>query len=954
MSAQFGRDHCKIAVVKILQTIGWHSINSTPLEVLTDLMVQYIRQISKTTNDYTTEFGNTEANLDHLGLAFHELGINLSDLSEYVTYVNFCPAAQPVPKFPLPKEDNLNFLKPGSQEVVTRPVHIHEHMPPMFPLLEESEIKAEEHDAVTNDATDENINAPQFKKPAEVLPEFRRPKREDEGGRPTREISSVMMTTSGFLSPAREGKLPEAKAPLPPPPPPPPVEPPPPPAPPVSTGGSLAHSASFSEAAIKKRIEKKEKKINKELFKPFTEEKLMKKHTSMKDVVKMKKKAAVTAAAVASNHQPNLATPNLLPHVPLPFFQPPRLSEIKVSPVPPQKIFRETPDKTLAAAKAKTEKFNTTITPIPIKTNSPMSQMTIQQVEKLFNEPDRKKINILRKISNVKENKAKKELKQNAIVDEGTEIVNKINLSSDITIEPIPMRKGGNSPNIYFDDGSPPGTPRTPDIMLHHPHHHQQHHPSPPVQKEKRKRKDPKPKIKKPRKSQHRPMFTESELMDIIVNRPKTPEAHHHMRTQLPPHMGIPSMPFPFLANFGGPGLIPSQLTTPMFPFSHLGGIPNFGKNPYFPSHLPPQMDVGAPLPTNKVKETKEVKIPPPVVEVKPPPPAPQPKPVDVLPQPAPPPRLPTPTPPPPSSPPTPSIQQQPIQVPETSSSTSIITPRPKTPVPLEIVPKKNKEHKKEKKDKIKKKNKKDKVKDKEEKKKIKDLKKEGKEKVKREKKIKKKDKEKLEKEKELSDNPLIPKILLKVNSPSPRPETPERKLIIKPIVKKDENDDVPQVHDKKREPSPGGLAKISALVTGPPKPKNTLSPVPPLEEPPPAPTTPRTPGRPRLHPLKPKSTPKPPKKVEQPQQQLQQVFKKIDEHGNEVWICPSCGQQDDGRPMIGCDGCDAWYHWVCVGIQVPPDENENWYCKPCLARKNEDFQSDKKRKRKRKEKKEH
>lgn len=36
---------------------------------------------------------------------------------------------------------------------------------------------------------------------------------EDEG-RPTREISSVMMTSSGFISPAREGKLPDSKTPM--------------------------------------------------------------------------------------------------------------------------------------------------------------------------------------------------------------------------------------------------------------------------------------------------------------------------------------------------------------------------------------------------------------------------------------------------------------------------------------------------------------------------------------------------------------------------------------------------------------------------------------------------------------------------------------------------------------------------------------------------------------------
>ncbi|XP_047738009.1 transcription initiation factor TFIID subunit 3 [Hyalella azteca] len=57
-----------------------------------------------------------------------------------------------------------------------------------------------------------------------------------------------------------------------------------------------------------------------------------------------------------------------------------------------------------------------------------------------------------------------------------------------------------------------------------------------------------------------------------------------------------------------------------------------------------------------------------------------------------------------------------------------------------------------------------------------------------------------------------------------------------------------------------------------------------------------------------------------------------VDDQGNEVWICPTCGKQDDGSPMIGCDTCDDWYHWVCVGIQVPPNEAENWYCPRCLA----------------------
>lgn len=136
MSFQYSRDHCKIAVSKILQTIGWHTVNSTPLEVLTDILSKYMLQISKISADYAHEFGQTEVNLDHLGLAFQEMGINLGELEEYVTFVNFAPGPHAVPKFPITKENNLNFLKPGSKEVVTRPVHINEHLPPMYPLLE--------------------------------------------------------------------------------------------------------------------------------------------------------------------------------------------------------------------------------------------------------------------------------------------------------------------------------------------------------------------------------------------------------------------------------------------------------------------------------------------------------------------------------------------------------------------------------------------------------------------------------------------------------------------------------------------------------------------------------------------------------------------------------------------------------------------------------------------------
>ena len=77
--------------------------------------------------------GRTEPNLDDVALAFRDMNVNLSDLEEYVSNVDPVPCAIEVPKFPLQKENHLNFLKPGSKEVVTRPVHVNEHLPAMFP-----------------------------------------------------------------------------------------------------------------------------------------------------------------------------------------------------------------------------------------------------------------------------------------------------------------------------------------------------------------------------------------------------------------------------------------------------------------------------------------------------------------------------------------------------------------------------------------------------------------------------------------------------------------------------------------------------------------------------------------------------------------------------------------------------------------------------------------------------
>ncbi|KAG8947128.1 hypothetical protein FRC04_010979 [Tulasnella sp. 424] len=42
------------------------------------------------------------------------------------------------------------------------------------------------------------------------------------------------------------------------------------------------------------------------------------------------------------------------------------------------------------------------------------------------------------------------------------------------------------------------------------------------------------------------------------------------------------------------------------------------------------------------------------------------------------------------------------------------------------------------------------------------------------------------------------------------------------------------------------------------------------------------------------------------------------------------CGEPDDGRAMVRCDGCKTWSHQVCAGINDENELGECWYCAQC------------------------
>ncbi|KAJ0172341.1 hypothetical protein K1T71_012314 [Dendrolimus kikuchii] len=467
MSEAYAREILRRNVAQICQTIGWNAINSTPLDILVHVLEKYIRTLCTQANRYAEELNRNEPNLHDLGLVFRDLHIHLPELTEYVRSVPPVPSPVTTEQFPKPKDSNLNFLKPGSHEVVTRPMHVHEHLPPMYPEKERDtpavagtiEIRQNGIDNIDNGnamCTSPEISvtdSPEkpkdiFKRPTDPisLPNSKRPRlRLDEEER-TREISSVMMTMSGFLSPAREGKLPEARPPT------------------IMSEKHYdkhkanSHHSNVMKAPIVDRSDKKSKKnklLNGKIMKSKRKDKSHKGESSKsKDSSKLNKyppgvlmKSKDHMVPPYHNHVgiqgPKLMAPGQRPVLPAQRLAPPAprlvppvprlispgpprpvlpnlvpvpepVKVIKQEPIDPPVAHRQVPDRVEGAipvprkipiSKSPLVSNSISVHKPQTSTNSVIQDIEIKkevidEEEKLASQPDRSKINIFKRISN--------------------------------------------------------------------------------------------------------------------------------------------------------------------------------------------------------------------------------------------------------------------------------------------------------------------------------------------------------------------------------------------------------------------------------------------------------------------------------------------------------------------------------------------------------------------------
>lgn len=176
-----------------------------------------------------------EPNLKDVLLSLKNVSINVLELLDYIGNVEPIPFVRDIPAYPVKRISNMNFLKPGSVETLTRPVHIFEYLPPMLPTESTPTVSSShsgssirwpdklEHENIQLCKLELNREPTTIKLVQDVKTDFAAggisklctlnassADNLDHDGHALREISSVVMTTGGFISPAIEGKLPEA------------------------------------------------------------------------------------------------------------------------------------------------------------------------------------------------------------------------------------------------------------------------------------------------------------------------------------------------------------------------------------------------------------------------------------------------------------------------------------------------------------------------------------------------------------------------------------------------------------------------------------------------------------------------------------------------------------------------------------------------------------------------
>lgn len=129
MAENFRHSVLRIVIAQLSQAVGFDSIQSSSLEILTNVLERYLLHVGRTIHDYSEQRLDTAPNLDDVWFAFRQLGISLPDIIDYTKQMESVKFPHNVAQFPAPKNSNMGFPLSLNSEILDRDEHIPLHMP---------------------------------------------------------------------------------------------------------------------------------------------------------------------------------------------------------------------------------------------------------------------------------------------------------------------------------------------------------------------------------------------------------------------------------------------------------------------------------------------------------------------------------------------------------------------------------------------------------------------------------------------------------------------------------------------------------------------------------------------------------------------------------------------------------------------------------------------------------
>ncbi|XP_059646844.1 transcription initiation factor TFIID subunit 8-like [Cornus florida] len=132
-AVQFGRAVAKIAVAQICESVGFESFHESALEALSDIALQYLRDLGKTANFYANLAGRTDCSVFDVLQGLEDINSlkpslvaseashclagsgTVREIVEYMESAEEIPIAQPVPHFPVIRDRRMtpSFMQMG-------------------------------------------------------------------------------------------------------------------------------------------------------------------------------------------------------------------------------------------------------------------------------------------------------------------------------------------------------------------------------------------------------------------------------------------------------------------------------------------------------------------------------------------------------------------------------------------------------------------------------------------------------------------------------------------------------------------------------------------------------------------------------------------------------------------------------------------------------------------------